>query len=29
MIKLGGGLYLVEMDCEKALTSLTGASYYW
>ncbi|KGO66230.1 Nucleoside phosphorylase [Penicillium italicum] len=28
VIKLGGDSYLAEMDCEKALTSLTGASYY-
>ena len=27
--KLGGESYLAELDCEKALTSLTSASYYW
>jgi hypothetical protein len=29
VIKLGGDSYLAELDCENALTSLTGASYYW
>lgn len=29
VINLGGGAYLKEMDCERALTSLTSASYYW
>lgn len=29
VIELGGGLYLPELGCERALTSLTSASYYW
>jgi hypothetical protein len=29
VIRLGGGIYLTELDCERALTSLTSASYYW
>ncbi|PYH98457.1 hypothetical protein BO71DRAFT_447218 [Aspergillus ellipticus CBS 707.79] len=27
--RLGGKSYLLELDCERALTSLTSASYYW
>ncbi|PLN74798.1 protein kinase-like protein [Aspergillus taichungensis] len=26
---LGGGQYMAELDCERALTSLTSSSYYW
>ncbi|KAH8429106.1 uncharacterized protein LDX57_006776 [Aspergillus melleus] len=29
VVGLGGGMYLAELDCERALTSLTSASYYW
>ncbi|RAL06783.1 kinase-like protein [Aspergillus homomorphus CBS 101889] len=29
VIELGGKSYLLELDCERALTSLTSASYYW
>lgn len=29
VIRLGGGAYLKELDCERALTSLTSSSYYW
>lgn len=29
VIDLGGGAYLAELECERALTSLTSASYYW
>ncbi|RJE23245.1 Phosphotransferase enzyme family [Aspergillus sclerotialis] len=29
VIGLGGGAYLAELDCERALNSLTSASYYW
>ena len=29
VVGLGGGTYLKESDCERALTSLTSASYYW
>ncbi|KAJ5214729.1 hypothetical protein N7449_001898 [Penicillium cf. viridicatum] len=29
VIKLGGDLYLTELDCEKALKSLISAFYYW
>ena len=29
ILELGGGIYLAELDCERALTSLTSASYYW
>ncbi|OQE08608.1 hypothetical protein PENVUL_c009G00351 [Penicillium vulpinum] len=29
VIKLGGDLYLAELDSENALGSLTSASYYW
>lgn len=27
--RLGGSRYLAELDCERALTLLTSASYYW
>lgn len=29
MMDLGAREYLVELDCERALTCLTSASYYW
>ncbi|RHZ49664.1 hypothetical protein CDV55_101169 [Aspergillus turcosus] len=29
VMELGGDSYLAELDCERALTSLTSASYYW
>lgn len=29
VIRLGGDAYLKELDCERALTSLTSSSYYW
>ena len=29
VLDLGGNVYLAELDCERALTSLTSASYYW
>ena len=29
VIDLGGGAYLAELDCERALTSLTNASFCW
>ncbi|KAE8152941.1 kinase-like protein [Aspergillus avenaceus] len=29
VVALGGKSYLPELDCERALTSLTSASYYW
>lgn len=29
VIELGGGAYLRELKCERALTSLTSSSYYW
>lgn len=29
VLKLGGDEYLAELDCEKALTSLTSSSYSW
>ncbi|PKY08753.1 phosphotransferase family protein [Aspergillus campestris IBT 28561] len=29
VIGLGGGRYMAELDCERALASLTGSSYYW
>ncbi|KAI9045948.1 kinase-like protein [Aspergillus affinis] len=29
VVGLGGGVYLEELGCERALTSLTSASYYW
>jgi len=29
ILELGGSIYLAELDCERALTSLTSASYYW
>ncbi|KAJ6114899.1 hypothetical protein N7486_000677 [Penicillium sp. IBT 16267x] len=29
VIGLGGGAYSAELECERALTSLTSASYYW
>lgn len=29
VIGLGGGPYLAELECERALTSLTSCSYYW
>ena len=29
VIGIGGGLYMEELKCERALTSLTSASYYW
>ena len=29
VIGLGGGAYLAELDCERALTSLTVDSYCW
>lgn len=29
VMHLGGDQYVKELDCERALTSLTSASYYW
>ncbi|KAJ5559103.1 hypothetical protein N7535_009032 [Penicillium sp. DV-2018c] len=29
VLGLGGGVYSAELECERALTSLTSASYYW
>jgi tRNA A-37 threonylcarbamoyl transferase component Bud32 len=29
VIDLGGGAYLAELKCERALTALTSSSYYW
>lgn len=29
VIGIGGGLYMEELKCERALASLTSASYYW
>lgn len=29
VIEVGGRVYLTELECERALTSLTSASYYW
>ncbi|QKX59961.1 uncharacterized protein TRUGW13939_07103 [Talaromyces rugulosus] len=29
VIRLGGDAYETELDCERALTSLTSGSYYW
>ncbi|KAJ5573935.1 kinase-like protein [Penicillium hispanicum] len=29
VLGLGGDMFLAELDCEHALTSLTSASYYW
>lgn len=29
VVGLGGGMYLAGLDCERALASLTSASYYW
>jgi serine/threonine protein kinase len=29
VINLGGGVYLAELKCERALTALTSSSYYW
>jgi len=29
VLGLGGDVYLAELDCERALTNLTSASYYW
>lgn len=29
VVELSSGLYLPELACERALTSLKSASYYW
>lgn len=29
VVELGGGAYLRELECDRALNNLTSASYYW